>query len=169
MSSATDDDGGAPYVPGPENQALMDATAALIRRQQTEAPGLHFKRSSSDGTMRREDVEGLTEISDPTPLSPPDDHWSDAEWAQIRRGFRPNSQDDHWLVLVEGDWLYVYRTLSGNGIYRARFEQRDGQRRIAEALIEANTARFRRRGDREDSRNLALIIRNLLLSGPVAS
>ncbi|HTT90989.1 MAG TPA: hypothetical protein VMF65_15650 [Acidimicrobiales bacterium] len=169
MNSAPDHDDGAPFGPGPKNPALMDATAALIRRQQTEPRGLRFKRPASDGIMRREDVEGLTEISEPAPLTPPDDRWSGEEWAQIQRGFRPNSQDDYWLVLVEGDWLYVYRTLSGNGIYRARFEQTDGQWRIAEALIEANTARFHRRGDQEDSRNLALIIRNLLLSGPVAS
>jgi hypothetical protein len=166
MSSASDRGDGVPSAPSPKDQALTDATMALIRRQQTEPSGLRFKRPASDGVMRREDVEGLSEISEPAPLTPPAHAWSSEEWAQIQRGFRPTSQDDHWLVLVEGDCMYVYRALSGHGIYKARFEQVDRQWRIAEALIESNPAVFRRRGDEEDSRNLALIIRNLLLSGP---
>ncbi len=75
-------------------------------------------------------------IEDPVPMTPPQRVWTDQEWSVIRRGLVPASMDDRWFAFAEGDTLHMFRSWSGLGVYRARFQRAEDGWVIAEAVAE---------------------------------
>jgi hypothetical protein len=96
-------------------------------------------------------------IEEPVPMTPPQTVWTNDEWAVIRGGLVPGSMDDRWFAYAEGDTVYMYRSWSGKGIYRARFERTaDGS-----VIVEAVAAR-----GHDDPQDLEMVVR-ILIRGPV--
>ena len=75
-------------------------------------------------------------IQDPVQITPPERVWTNDEWATIRKGLVPGSMDDRWFAYAEGDTVHAFRSWSGMGIFKARFEQTADGWVIVEAVAE---------------------------------
>jgi hypothetical protein len=56
-------------------------------------------------------------------MEPPRRRWSDAEWAQLRQGNRPNDMDDRWWVIASGTTVRIHRYWTGRLIFESFFER----------------------------------------------
>ncbi|MFI5615358.1 hypothetical protein [Amycolatopsis sp. NPDC051903] len=77
--------------------------------------------------------------------------------------------DEKWNVFCEGDVLFIHRSWTGHGIYEASFAQvPKGGRKIASAVVEGDTERYRSMGDEYDRLMLELVISAIVLGEPAA-
>lgn len=91
------------------------------------------------------------------PLSPPFlpllGRWrfSALDWARLKEGVRPQSQDDRWFIYAEGDWLHLHRSWTGYAIFQARFVHDAEGARLVEAWTtgDPNVVEVHRGADRE--------------------
>jgi len=69
---------------------------------------------------------------------------SDAEYALLKRGLVPDAMEDKWFIYFEDDWLYFHRSWTGQGIFKARLLEIDGEKVIDLFYVE---------GDPEQNKN----------------
>ncbi|MEM8858820.1 MAG: hypothetical protein AAGD96_10895, partial [Chloroflexota bacterium] len=91
-------------------------------------------------------------------------------WAQIRKGFEPQTPAEKWLIDVdENDLMYVYRAYTGTCIFRVQFgphDNGDGMT-ILEALANRDPEQYRNTKAGYDAKLLIYLIRRLLLKHDV--
>ncbi|GAB2617749.1 hypothetical protein GCM10027168_57680 [Streptomyces capparidis] len=99
----------------------------------------------------------------------PDRLWSDEDWERIRLGCRAGSMDEKWNVFAEGDVVFTHRSWTGHGIHEATFAPLPGGgRRIASAVVEGDSGRYRSKGDEYDCLMLELVLSAIVLGEPAA-
>lgn len=95
-----------------------------------------------------------------------DRNYKAGEFAQIARGFVPETVDDRWFIYLDDDWLAIHRSWTGHCLYRVRFAREADRYRIVEAWANRDLAQFRRADDAEDVADILRLVEVLLLGRP---
>ncbi|HEY9747230.1 MAG TPA: hypothetical protein V6C63_00910 [Allocoleopsis sp.] len=61
--------------------------------------------------------------------------YSQHEFDQLSAGVIPEVMEDKWFVFYESPWLYLYRSWTGDFVFKVRFEPVTGGVAIAEVLV----------------------------------
>jgi hypothetical protein len=89
-----------------------------------------------------------------------DAEFSEPEYRRIMRGHNPWDQDDKWVMMSEGDDLYIYRAASGECGFVVHFcEIADGWRQVSAVDIAPFVQEL------DPLRLLFHLIRDILLQG----
>jgi len=91
--------------------------------------------------------------------------FTEAEAAQIRRGFISQSMDDKWNVVFEDGWLYFLRSWTGSYVFGARLDDHDG-RRVVDAWASRDRTQYNSSGIDADKKLITDVINILLLQKP---
>jgi hypothetical protein len=75
--------------------------------------------------------------------------------------------DEKWIVFTEDDVVYLHRSWTGHGIYEATLVPADGGGwRIAQAVVEGDSERYRSADDEYDCVMLELVLSAIVLGEP---
>ncbi|WP_329182472.1 hypothetical protein [Streptomyces sp. NBC_01477] len=95
--------------------------------------------------------------------------WSDDDWDRIQRGYVARDMDEKWNVFTEDEVVFVHRSWTGIGVFAATFAPVDGGgRRIASAVVERDSERYRNTDDAYDCVMLELLISAIVLGEPAS-
>lgn len=87
------------------------------------------------------------------------------ELERIARGFEPESMDDKWVIVADGNRVAFHRSWTGDCIFELRLEPtRDGAR-VAESWVSRGGA-YSSAGIDDDRRLLESLVRNFLVAPP---
>ena len=87
--------------------------------------------------------------------------FSSEELGVLRSGHRPEDMDDRWGSFMEGDTLYLYRSWTGNCIYRLRIDD-DGENELS---VNTDHEVYRYEGDEQKELDRVNSILNIWLCG----
>lgn len=96
-------------------------------------------------------------IKDPKPISVNLSFTQD-EFSILKRGFIPEEMEDKWFIFYEDGWIYLHRSWTGFGMFKAKIIEQDDQYLIKEIWI-SNTLKQ----DEECIDTFSILINKLLL------
>jgi hypothetical protein len=88
--------------------------------------------------------------------------FTESEMGKLKRGVIPESQEDKWFILYEDDILYFYRAWSGYCIYMVKFQKRENEYHVLEALANRDKRQYEM-DDETDAKILISMINGLLI------
>jgi hypothetical protein len=115
---------------------LMESAKNQKAKYVTNGKGKEKPISDEIGAATQKSFQNL-----PIPASKADlgmkRHFSDEEFALIRKGFIPGSMDDPWFIYFDDarQGLFFHRSRTGFCIYLLRFKQNDGEAEICESWV----------------------------------
>lgn len=87
-----------------------------------------------------------------------------AELTRIARGFEPESMDDKWVIVADGNRVAFHRSWTGDCIFELRLAPTDdGGARVAESWV-SRGGDYASAGIDDDRRMLEALVRNFLLA-----
>ncbi|MFC0106548.1 hypothetical protein [Kibdelosporangium aridum] len=112
-----------------------------------------------DQSTHRRQHRGLSRITSPREIPPPQDTWTDEQWAHLQHGMHPRGMDHRWWSYVVGQRLFLHRSWRGDGVFEVEFERADdGWRAVAAVVETAENVNYRTRTDTEISNLLGRLI-----------
>ncbi|OSP41577.1 hypothetical protein B7767_19865 [Streptomyces sp. 13-12-16] len=94
--------------------------------------------------------------------------WSESDWERIRAGGSHQGRGTRWISRCHDNTLYLYRRLTGYGIYEAAFLPTEtGDWKISGGVIESESERYISPSTEYDCLVLELVISVVLLNEPV--
>ncbi|MEV0611071.1 hypothetical protein AB0I61_32435 [Polymorphospora rubra] len=95
----------------------------------------------------------------PRVLNPPNEVWSEEQWAVLQRGMYPSGMDYRWCTYAVDRRWYAHRSWTGQGIFEAEFAPTEGGWRVIAAVVESGDVNsYVSRPDRELSDLLRRVI-----------
>ena len=88
-----------------------------------------------DVKATREDWKAQIDTPAHLTSSPMDRKYTKEEYKEITLGFIPQVMEDKWFIFSEDDWLYFFRSWSGQFFGKVRFEEMDEHFITAEAWV----------------------------------
>lgn len=86
-----------------------------------------------------------------------------AELERIARGFEPESMDDKWVIVADGDRVAFHRSWTGDCIFELRLEPTKDGARVASSWVSRGGG-YASAGIEDDRRTLDALVRNFLLA-----
>lgn len=85
------------------------------------------------------------------------------EFEKISLGLKPEQMEDKWLIEMEGDALFFYRSWTGHCVFRVEFGRSGDRYAVKRALANRNADQYNSPGDDYDAALLGFLIEVLLL------
>lgn len=76
--------------------------------------------------------------------------FTEQDFLKLKCGIIPRDMDERWFIFFEDGFLYMHRSWTGFGIYKARIIEEAGVYWIREFWAERNQERFRNEDDEYD-------------------
>jgi len=92
-------------------------------------------------------------------------HFTEKEYTRIQRGLIPPNMEDKWFIFFEDGWLYLHRSWTGMGIYKAQIIKKAEGYAIEEFWVERNPKLYTCEDDIDLEKFSFLIFRGLLGRG----
>jgi ADP-ribosyl-[dinitrogen reductase] hydrolase len=96
-------------------------------------------------------------------------HLTEKQFAKVTNGLIPQKMEDKWFIYYENDWLYLHRSWTGFGIYKAKLNKEPDGYSITEFWAERNQEKYRNEDDNTDIESLSFLIARGLLGIDVGS
>ncbi|MBW4487330.1 MAG: hypothetical protein KME12_06020 [Trichocoleus desertorum ATA4-8-CV12] len=84
--------------------------------------------------------------------------YSQDEFNKLIAGVIPEVMEEKWFVFYESPWLYLYRSWTGDFVFKVRFEVVAGGVAIAEALVNRDPNQYTETDHKQD---IAILITSL--------
>ena len=91
------------------------------------------------------------------------DKFTPREMDTIRLGYVPEEMEEKWFIYMEGDWLYLHQSWTGDCTFMVKFYQGTYHYRIAEAWATRDGIERGTLKRKDDAREIRFLIRFLLL------
>lgn len=91
------------------------------------------------------------------------DKFTPREMDKIRLGYIPEEMEEKWFIYMEGDWLYLHQSWTGDCTFMVRFYRGAYHYRIAEAWTTRDGIERGTLKRKDDAREMKFLIRFLLL------
>lgn len=89
--------------------------------------------------------------------------FTDNQFSQLTQGFIPQQMEDKWFIYYDNEWLYIHRSWTGYGIYKAQLHQTTNGFSIQAFWAERNPEKHNYEYDQTDIEQFTRLIARLLL------
>ncbi len=90
-------------------------------------------------------------------------HFTDKQFSKLTNGLIPQQMEDKWFIFYENDWLYLYRSWTGYGLYKAQLIKEQDGYSIKEFWAERNQEKYKNEDDNTDIETFSFLIARGLL------
>lgn len=90
-------------------------------------------------------------------------HFTDEQFAELKKGFIPYQMEEKWFIYFEDEWLYFHRSWTGYGFYKAQILNEGDGYSIKEFWVERNPEKYLNENDIEDIDIISFVIARFLL------
>lgn len=90
-------------------------------------------------------------------------HFTEKQFSNIIRGLLPQQMEDKWFIYFENGWLYIHRSWTGLGIYKAQIIKEEDGFSINEFWVERKLENYSNTDDNEDIEIFTFLIARGLL------
>lgn len=91
------------------------------------------------------------------------DKFTPREMDKIRMGYIPEEMEEKWFIYMEGDWLYLHQSWTGDCTFMVKFYQGNYHYRVAEAWVTREGIERGTLKRKDDVQLLRFLIRFMLL------
>lgn len=83
-------------------------------------------------------------------------------FAQLTKGLIPEAMEDKWFIFYEDGWLYIHRSWTGYGIYKAPIVTTDHGYEIRTFWVERDEQKYKVQQDDTDVKTFTYLLASLL-------